>query len=290
MDHFETNDVFTQVLRIITRSILPRAIGLPTPAGRLSLDVRGGHAVLCPRIDENFVLDDTLKSEAPRAWEILRAGIGPAMAAANSLRADRDALLRHYARTLARMSSGAAPGDIGIHARPLLQRSAGSQLPAFQPEELAQALFAPALVPAPSTVAPVPETAAPAVLVPGRFVPAFYQFLASRTRAAWLFGVSGEPLGHPPQGSDPAYIEAMAAAARDATPWFDDLDMPERPLMTIFADAGHEFLRCVTIDATHVAAAEVAPTELGSILAAWREAGRVARAQEGGAAAQPWDE
>jgi len=116
VDHFGTKDGFRQVLHIIERTILPRAIDLRTANGSLQIEVSAKRMLLCPRQEGRFLVDGALKREAPAVWDILCSGSDAVVSQADALHAHRDALLRHCARALHGIVSGAATVEWAVRA------------------------------------------------------------------------------------------------------------------------------------------------------------------------------
>ncbi len=275
-------DALRQVLHIIERSILPRAVDLRTAKGRLQIEVSEQRMLLAPRRDGRFLIDRQLAQEAPAAADLLRRGADAAVQQPDLLHAHREALLRHCARALHWLTSGADTVEWRVKALRTGERALkGPALPGFDAHELT-ALLAPGTA---TTAAPVqagPETGPqPPSSPPAResdgTVAAFYRQIAARVQDAWLFEASGHPAGVPSNASSRTSYSELVEAAAHARAWHEDLPpVAEGPVMTVLVGPSRETIRCMAVDGEHVALLSCSGLELGMVLAGWRATRQIA--------------
>ncbi len=267
-------DALRQVLHIIERSILPRAVDLRTANGRLQIEVSEQRMLLCPRRDGRFFIDGQLEGEAPEAADLLRRGADAAVRHADVLHAHREALLRHCARALRGLTSGADTVQWRVKAlRPGERAFNGPTLPGFNASELAAAM--PPARAAAETGSTSPQSTQPA----GNQEPvaAFHGQIAAKIQDAWLFAASGDPAGIPSHASGRTSFGEMTEAAAHARAWREDLNtVVEGPVMAVLVGPSRENIRCMAIDGGHVALVSCTALELGPVLAGWRAAQQTA--------------
>jgi hypothetical protein len=285
VSQIETSEELRRILRLIERSILPRAITVQAGGRQIQFEVSAQKLLLCPWSGGTYLVDSHLKAEAPEAWEVLSRGGEAVRNNPGVLEAARDALLRHSGRVLASLAAGGDALKCSVHAcRPASRAASGSRLPGFSAAELTSALSEPAAVqpppPPPPVSVPEPVLHIPATALepePARAgqVAAFYRAVAPAIPDAWLFGASGQPEGSPARGGKPEDLAEMAKTVPPAQEWLELLDEPGGgPVMAVFFEPSQQGLRCFAIDAGHVVLLSGTAIELGPILAGWRSAQR----------------
>lgn len=275
-----------RVLRVVGRTVLPRAVTLETARGRLDVMVGGQGVVLCPRRNGVFLIDEPFRKEAPEAAERLlhgrlardRAflasaanqeacaasqGIPEDAAIAGDLAAlagDREALLRLWARAVLQICEGQSSLGVTIEAlrdAPWLRAGLAAPL-TFGAMELLGALGA--VMTAPGADSQVRD---------------FYAAQRRSAPDAWLFHAAGWPAAYPSETADFGRISAMAEAAETARAWRGALADIGGPIMSVLIGAQRDAFRCIAVDDAYVALITRPAAELGAALAAWRGAEQI---------------
>lgn len=275
-------DALRQVLHIIERSILPRAVDLRTAKGRLQIEVSEQRMLLAPRRDGRFLIDRQLAQEAPAAADLLRQGAEAAVQQPDLLHAHREALLRHCARALHWLTSGADTVEWRVKALRTGERALKSPaLPGFDIRELA-ALLAPGTASSAMPIQAAPEAGSqpPSSPPPGDSagtVAAFYRQVAEKVQDTWLFEASGHPAGVPSHASSRTSYSELAEAAAQVRKWHEDLPpVVDGPVMAVLVGPSRDNIRCMAVDGEHVALLSCSGLELGVVLAGWRATRQIA--------------
>jgi hypothetical protein len=272
----ESSGILLQALNVVERTVLPRAITFTAARGRLDLVVSGQCALIGPKLDGAFVVDEQFRREAPEAYDALRLGalsqsgelpqVGPDDPAMNealtAVAANREALLRLWGRTLVEFCSGASRIETTVKAASP-QMSAGAQVQRRLDFSALELL---------SAVSPHISAAADSQVL------AFYSAQKQTASDAWLFHSEGWPAAFPGEVAELGRITEMGAAARTAREWRNNLADISGPIMSVMLASRQDAFRCVAVDDAYVALVTRPSAEIGSVLAAWRSAqqGRIA--------------
>lgn len=266
MVSFESSGVLWQVLRVVERTVLARTVTFRTARGRLDLDVSNQCAMLCPRLEGAFVVDEQFRREAPQAYEAVRQG-GVSLSGQVSrtvskqdittlgtLGADRDALLHLWGRALAELCAGVSEVETIIEtaARSPLQETEEFRRLGFGAMELLRAVSGHLSVAGDSQVR------------------AFYTTQRQTAPDAWLFHLAGWPAAFPGEIMDFGRLSEMGEAAATARNWRNNLADVHGPIMSVMMGPRQDAFLCVAMDDAYVALVSRPSAELGSALAAWR--------------------
>lgn len=267
----ESSGILWRALHVIDRSVLPREITFRAGRRRLDLDVEGQCALIGPKLDGLFVVDEQFRQDAPQAYEIVRQGLlndsgqsprqdaeasGDARSAASVLTSHRDAFLRLWGRALAGLCDDATEIETTVSAQ---NRGRGLEtetrrLLGFSALELLGAVG--------------PHVSGN----PDSLVLAFYSAQRQAAPDSWLFHLAGWPVAFPGEVMDLDRISDMGATARTMQEWRSNLGDIRGPIMSVMMSPQQDAFRCVAMDDAYVALVSRPSAEIGAALAAWRSA------------------
>lgn len=254
---------FIALLALIDRTVLPRTITVETESAILALDVADRGLALLPRRENVYAADQQLAAEAPKIYPLLGKRAQAVQKVSQRLAPARESLLRCAARSLwAFAGTGRARASVSV-----VQREDIAASVPFSALELYRAAAGQAAVGATGAASVYAEAMRP------------------RALSAWRATRSGWVLDWPDAGDSKNALQLIARisqAAIDGSAWLARAGMANAPSLSFLSGAGHQTIRCLAADETHVAHLTLQPTAWAGALHSW-EAVCAGRVQDGAA-------